>query len=164
MKVLYSPQRCNGFDLSDGEVMERMWSYLRHYGQMTKEMRPSHRTDVLVHALLYYGYMTKCKLRKCSARISWYTSNPIIVVLITAKLLVQRWNKATKLKLLAAETFKEMCSKTHGTYFSTSVILMINFVSSVVEVTDELVSRWLDTEKSIIVSSGVQTTSKLKTA
>ena len=29
---------------------------------MTKEMRPSHRTDVLAHALLYYGCMTKKKL------------------------------------------------------------------------------------------------------
>ena len=32
---------------------------------MTKEMRPSHRTDVLAHALVYYGIKTKLKLGKC---------------------------------------------------------------------------------------------------
>ena len=48
--------------MSDGEIMERLWSYLRRYGRMTKEMRPSHRTDVLVHALLHYGMKTKAKL------------------------------------------------------------------------------------------------------
>ena len=29
---------------------------------MTKEMRPSHREDVLAHALIYYGMKTKEKL------------------------------------------------------------------------------------------------------
>ena len=42
--------------------MERLWSYLRRFSRMTKEMRPSHRVDVLVHALLYYGRQKKDKL------------------------------------------------------------------------------------------------------
>lgn len=42
--------------------MERLWSYLRRYGKMTKEMRPAHRIDVLSDALIYYGIMTKKKL------------------------------------------------------------------------------------------------------
>jgi len=29
---------------------------------MTKEMRPSHRTDILSHALAYYAHRTKQKL------------------------------------------------------------------------------------------------------
>ena len=29
---------------------------------MTKEMRPSHRVDILAHALVYYGMQTKNKL------------------------------------------------------------------------------------------------------
>ena len=33
---------CEGIGLSDGEVMERLWSYLRRFGRMTKEMHPSH--------------------------------------------------------------------------------------------------------------------------
>lgn len=59
---MYSPLYCTGIGLSDGEVMERMWSYLRRYTRMTKEMRPAHRVDVLSHALLYYGHTTKNKL------------------------------------------------------------------------------------------------------
>ena len=57
-----SPMRCPGLGLSDGEVLERLWSYLRRFGRMTKEMRPSHRIDILSHALLHYGHKTKEKL------------------------------------------------------------------------------------------------------
>lgn len=57
-----SPLRCLGIGLSDGEVLERMWSYLRRFGRMTKEMRPSHRVDIITHALLHYGHKTKQKL------------------------------------------------------------------------------------------------------
>ena len=52
--------------MSDGETMERLWSYLRRFGRMTKEMRPSHRIDVLCSALTHYGYQTKVKLGKCA--------------------------------------------------------------------------------------------------
>ena len=48
--------------MSDGETMERLWSYLRRFSRMTKEMRASHRTDVLTSALLFYGFKTKQKL------------------------------------------------------------------------------------------------------
>ena len=41
--------------MGDCEVMERLWSYLRSFSRMTKEMRPSHWVDVLAHALAYYG-------------------------------------------------------------------------------------------------------------
>lgn len=61
-QVLLSPLRSEGFGLSDGEAMERLWSYLRRFSRMTKEMRPAHRIDVLTHALLYYGFSTKQKL------------------------------------------------------------------------------------------------------
>ena len=51
-------------DLSDGETTERLWSFLRPFNEMTKEMRPSHRVDILTHALMYYGIKTKKKLGK----------------------------------------------------------------------------------------------------
>ena len=57
-----SPLRCPGIGMSDGEVLERLWSFLRRFGKMTKEMHPSHRVDVITHALLHYGYKTKQKL------------------------------------------------------------------------------------------------------
>lgn len=62
MQVSFGPLRCDGIGLSDGETMERLWSYLRRYGRMTKEMRPSHRIDILVHALVHYGIKTSEKL------------------------------------------------------------------------------------------------------
>ena len=62
MQIVFSPLHCDGLGLSDGEVMERMWSYLRRFSRMTKEMRPAHRVDILSHTLLYYGFKTKQKL------------------------------------------------------------------------------------------------------
>jgi len=44
--------RLPGFGLTDGE---RLWSFLRRFGKMTKEMRPNHRVDVLTDALLFYA-------------------------------------------------------------------------------------------------------------
>ncbi len=55
--------------LSDGETMEQLWSYLRHFSRMTKEMRPSHRIDVLSSALIYYGIQTKEKLGKVDVEV-----------------------------------------------------------------------------------------------
>lgn len=46
MQMHYSPLRSSGIGLSDGECVERLWSYLRRFSRMTKEMRPSHRIDV----------------------------------------------------------------------------------------------------------------------
>ena len=40
---------------------------LRRFSRMTKKMRPSHRTDILCHALLYYGLNTKQKLGMVSS-------------------------------------------------------------------------------------------------
>ena len=54
LKVKYNPRNILGFGLSDGEVVERVWSYLRRFAAMTKEMHPSHRIDVLSDALSYY--------------------------------------------------------------------------------------------------------------
>jgi hypothetical protein len=67
-QVFLGPIRCTGLGLSDGEVMEHLWSYLRCFSCMTEGMRPSHRTDILCHALIYYGMKTKQKL---DLKISW---------------------------------------------------------------------------------------------
>jgi len=55
LQIKYSPRRVPGFGLTDGEVLERLWSFLRRFGKMTKEMRPNHRVDVLSDALLFYA-------------------------------------------------------------------------------------------------------------
>ncbi|XP_028417790.1 uncharacterized protein LOC114542444 isoform X2 [Dendronephthya gigantea] len=58
-QLQYSPRRVDGFGLTDGEQLERLWSYLRRFGKMTKEMRPSHRIDVLSDAILHYSRQCK---------------------------------------------------------------------------------------------------------
>jgi len=62
LQIQYSPRRCTGIGLSDGEGMERIWSYLRRFYRMTKEMHSSHRIDILSGALEYYVEQKKCKL------------------------------------------------------------------------------------------------------
>ena len=54
-QVEFSPLHVDGIGLSDGEVMERIWSYLRRFSRMTKEIRPSHRREILCHAMQYYS-------------------------------------------------------------------------------------------------------------
>ena len=82
--------------------MERMWSYLRRFTRMTKEMRPSHRIDVLSHALLYYGSMTKKKLRELEFPISLRV---MLLLLHLASLLVDRWKRADRMNTIARQTF-----------------------------------------------------------
>ena len=42
--------------------MERLWSYLRRFAKSTKEMRPSHRIDVLTSALLHFASRVRLNL------------------------------------------------------------------------------------------------------
>jgi hypothetical protein len=48
----------------DGEVMERLWSYLRLFRKMTKEMTASHREDILSDALYFYAKKQRSKIGK----------------------------------------------------------------------------------------------------
>jgi len=61
-QIEYGPLYIPEIGLSDGECMERLWSYLRRFSRMTKEMNASHRTDVLAHSLLYYSQLKIQKL------------------------------------------------------------------------------------------------------
>ena len=54
-QISYSTRTCTGIGRVDGEAMERLWSYLRHFAPMTKEMTASHRIDLLTDACLYYA-------------------------------------------------------------------------------------------------------------
>ena len=60
----YNPRNKKGYGLTDGEVVERLWAYLRKYSKSTKEMRPSHRIDVLTDALLHYAQRSAGRLSK----------------------------------------------------------------------------------------------------
>ena len=53
-----------GFGLTDVEVLERLWSFLRRFSKMTKEMRAAHRVDVLTDALFYCSQLASENLSK----------------------------------------------------------------------------------------------------
>ena len=59
-----SARNKQGYSLSDGEGVERLWAYLRRFSRMTKEMRPSHCVDVLVSDLFQYSRCASNRLGK----------------------------------------------------------------------------------------------------
>ncbi|XP_028416359.1 uncharacterized protein LOC114540363 [Dendronephthya gigantea] len=72
-QIKFSPRRQRGYALTDGEGIERLWSYLRGFSSMTKEMSAGRRTDMLTDALLHYstrqllacGEQLLTKLKRC---------------------------------------------------------------------------------------------------
>ncbi|XP_071846686.1 uncharacterized protein [Apostichopus japonicus] len=54
-QMSYSTRWKKAFGLTDGECMERLWSFLRKFSHITKEMTQSHRIDLLSDALLHYS-------------------------------------------------------------------------------------------------------------
>ena len=54
--------------------MERLWAYLRRYSTMSKEMRPSHRSDVLTDALLHYTRHSAQRLVSYLLSVSYYST------------------------------------------------------------------------------------------
>ena len=63
----YSPRRVAGIGPTDGETVERLWSFLRTFSKITKEMTPSHRVDVLSDALTYYTHRNILKIGEYSS-------------------------------------------------------------------------------------------------
>nr|XP_047139912.1 uncharacterized protein LOC105850639 [Hydra vulgaris] len=69
-QLKYSPKSTVGIGISDGEVMERLWSALRRFSKITKEQTPSHRADTLTLGLLHYAqYSINSLSRRLCARI-----------------------------------------------------------------------------------------------
>ncbi|PIK42454.1 hypothetical protein BSL78_20683, partial [Apostichopus japonicus] len=59
-QVAYSTRWRKDYGLTDGEGMERLWSYLRKFAHITKEMTPSHRIDLLSDALRHFAMGKVC--------------------------------------------------------------------------------------------------------
>ena len=51
----YSPRKTPNLGLTDGEGVERLWSFMRHFAKITKKMSADKRDDVLTDAALHYG-------------------------------------------------------------------------------------------------------------
>ncbi|XP_076099472.1 uncharacterized protein LOC143068950 isoform X2 [Mytilus galloprovincialis] len=61
-QILYGPRRTKNHGLTDGEGIERLWSYLGGFSSITKEMTPENRTDLLTDGLIYFGQKIRDKL------------------------------------------------------------------------------------------------------
>lgn len=61
-QLLYSPRRLEGWGMVDGEVLERLWSYLGQFRKMTKEMSASPREDIISDALFYLAEKQRSKI------------------------------------------------------------------------------------------------------
>lgn len=55
LQVSYSPRRSKNVGLTDGEGVERFWSFLRMFSSITKEMSVDKRSDALTDASIHYG-------------------------------------------------------------------------------------------------------------
>lgn len=61
-----------GTGLNDGEGVERLWSYLRKFSSITKEMTVSNRHHLLVDALEHYSNRIKEKLGKFVSTLYYF--------------------------------------------------------------------------------------------
>lgn len=121
---------------------------------MTKEMRPAHRVDVLSHALLYYGHMTKQKLRKYSV---------LYVALVqipphAASLLTNRWIKANRMNSIAKQTFQLLNETLSGICKCT--IADVCMCVLIVSVTDAMVEGWIKGDLEVMTSGVMEQTRK----
>ncbi len=63
LQVKFAQQYIEGSGKPDGEQCERLWSYLRGFCAVTKEMTQANRNDALTDSILYYGRKSERKLR-----------------------------------------------------------------------------------------------------
>ena len=113
MQVSFGPLRCDGIGLSDG--MERLWSYLRRYGRMTKEMRPSHRIDILVHTLVHYGMKTSEILG--IPHLIHLNDQGLLIILTcqyVARLRTERLERAQTISIVAEESYANLLADFEG--------------------------------------------------
>ncbi|XP_076079987.1 uncharacterized protein LOC143050754 [Mytilus galloprovincialis] len=76
-QLSYGQRFVTGTGLTDGEGIERLWSYLRGFRKITKEMSLNNRQDLLTEAMLHhsektiYGLGTRMitRLKKCDTII-----------------------------------------------------------------------------------------------
>lgn len=66
-----------GIGLTDGESIERLWSYLGGFSKITKEMTPENRVDLLTDGLLNYGRKVKENLGKKKFHFNSHTHTHI---------------------------------------------------------------------------------------
>lgn len=69
LQMQYGPRYNPHVGLWDGESLERLWSYLRPFHKITREMSGANREFLLSNALAYYAETIATKMRTCEIEI-----------------------------------------------------------------------------------------------
>ncbi|XP_065063363.1 uncharacterized protein LOC135689928 isoform X2 [Rhopilema esculentum] len=94
-QIKFAQQYIEGSGKPDGEQCERLWSYLRGFCAMTKEMTQANRHDALTDAILYYGRKSERKLSSLIVRRINKASNAKDAASQELTKLLQEVNKAS---------------------------------------------------------------------
>jgi len=89
-----------------------MWSFLRPFSCMTKEMGSSHRVDVLTDAILYYGQKSIDNIGtvvavRCVLRV-------VIISSLTGKCILKRFENALRLSRECEENLNDLMEMSPG--------------------------------------------------
>ncbi|XP_078353471.1 uncharacterized protein LOC144638149 isoform X2 [Oculina patagonica] len=112
-QVKFSPRRTKGVGLTDGEGTERLWSFLRDFSTITKEMSPEKRIDTLTDGVLHYGKglvkklgpVLKSKLLRAKELLS-KTNKQLDEMFKSLPVLTQEWDELYVELLLTSKTIR----------------------------------------------------------
>jgi hypothetical protein len=96
----YHPRVIKSVGLTDGESLERLWSYLGKFAKTTKHMKSGHRLDIIETALefLYQKSIEKLGLNFILLIILFFKSKLIIIYFIIANNLFKRYQNGKKME------------------------------------------------------------------
>lgn len=106
---------------------------------MTKEMRPSHREDILAHALTYYGMKTKKKLGRAIIMHAMFIYDSYTIH--TANLILTRWDRAHNTMMIAEETVTTVMPNMESMSFHSMTSIRYNIINVI---KDHLLKRRLE--------------------
>lgn len=92
------------------KFVERVWSYLRRFAAMTKEMHPSHQIDVLSDGLSYYCQKSARNLGRFLIK---HTHHHVILIKL-GKLLPKRLLNAQKVGQESTSQLQELMDSSPG--------------------------------------------------
>ena len=114
IQLKFSPRNKPGFGMTDGEVVERLWSYLRRFARMTKEMRPAHRIDVLSDALFHYSRKSKENLGDLLTTLMSLLFIYLAIHICTEHLLPAQLEKATSILAQSRNDLQRLMQQAPG--------------------------------------------------
>ncbi|VDI65038.1 Hypothetical predicted protein [Mytilus galloprovincialis] len=133
-QILYGPRRTKNHGLTDGEGIERLWSYLGGFSSIIKEMTPENRTDLLTDGLIYFGQKIRDKLANLENQNFILFDNNTYKFKHTDYTLVMKLQRAKKIEENSDVALKEILSTVHDKVIGNDKII-----------------QWIEEEKSSVL-------------